>query len=36
MIVSSVYSPTPGGEIHMVETRKLLEGGLSHAQVGAV
>lgn len=33
-IVSSVYSPTPGGEVHVVETRELLEGGMVHAQVG--
>lgn len=35
-IVSSIYSPTPGGEIQMVETRELLDGGVVHTQVGAV
>lgn len=33
-IISSVYSPTPGGDVHVVETRELLEGGMVHAQVG--
>eukprot|EP00904_Undaria_pinnatifida_P009749 jgi/Undpi1/5904/HiC_scaffold_2.g01178.m1 len=31
-LVCSTTTPTPGGVVHLVETRQLLDGGLSHAQ----